>query len=74
MCKELRLIIEVDGYSHTLDSVIAKDKKKQSDLEKAGFKVIRFTDNEVLKGIENVRRAIEDAIEKTPPPAPSEGG
>src|ERR1051326_24698 len=54
MCKELKLVIEVDGYSHILDNIIEKDKKKQNDLEKPGFKVIRFTDDEVLKGIENV--------------------
>ncbi|MBI3502748.1 MAG: endonuclease domain-containing protein [Bacteroidetes bacterium] len=64
MCKELRLVIEVDGYSHTLDEVIKKDEKKQTDLEKAGFTVVRFTDEEVLKGIENVKRAIEQTIER----------
>ena len=79
MCKELKLIIEVDGYSHTLDSVIRKDEKKQNDLEKVGFKFIRFTDNEVLKSIEQVRRVIECTIEEvlaqtTPPPAPPQEG
>ncbi len=79
ICKKLKLVIEVDGYSHTLDKTIEKDRIKQSDLEKAGFIVLRFTDDEVLKGIENVRRAIEYTIEeieigKTPPPTPSRGG
>jgi len=57
------LVIEVDGYSHTLDEVIKKDEKKQNDLEQAGFTVIRFTDEDVLKRIENVKQAIERAIE-----------
>ncbi len=64
MCKELKLIIEVDGYSHTLDEVIEKDEKKHKNLEDAGFMIIRFTDDEVLKGIENVKRAIEQTIEE----------
>ena len=64
MCKELNLIIEVDGYTHLLDATIKKDVKKQQDLEKAGFKLLRFSDNEVLKEIQNVIRAIEDAIEE----------
>lgn len=64
MCKELKLIIEVDGYSHTLDEVIEKDIRKQNDLEKAGFTVIRFTDEEVLKRIEEVRRSLEIKIEE----------
>lgn len=64
MCKELMLVIEVDGYSHTLDAVIEKDKKKQADLEKAGFTVIRFKDDEVLTGIKSVTRAIEITVEE----------
>ena len=64
MCKKLKLVIEVDGYSHTLDEVIRKDKIRQIDLEKAGFTVIRFTDAEVLKEIESVKRVIEQTMEK----------
>ena len=64
MCQKLNLVIEVDGYTHTLDKTIEKDKRKQNDLENAGFTVIHFTDDEVLKGIENVRRAIEQTIEE----------
>jgi very-short-patch-repair endonuclease len=64
MCKELKLIIEVDGYSHTLDEVIEKDIIKQRDLEIAGFTVIRFSDEEVLKRIEDVRRSLELRIEE----------
>ena len=64
ICKKLNLVIEVDGYSHSLEETQNKDRIKQNDLEKAGFTVIRFTDNEVLKGIENVRKAIEQAIEE----------
>lgn len=63
MCKNLKLIIEVDGYSHLLDKVIEKDKKKQNDLEKAGFTILRFKDEEVLKNINGVRQAICDMIE-----------
>lgn len=62
MYKELKLIIEVDGYSHTLEEVIAKDKTKQQNLESAGFIVIRFNDDEVLKNIEHIKRNIEQTI------------
>jgi very-short-patch-repair endonuclease len=64
MCKELQLIIEVDGYSHTLDEIIAKDTIKQNALQEAGFKVIRFNDNEILKNIQHTKRVIEQIIEQ----------
>ena len=58
MCKELKLIIEVDGYTHLLDDVIKNDIIRQQRLENAGFKVIRFKDEEVLKEINSVSKII----------------
>lgn len=76
-CKKLKLVIEVDGYSHLFEETLEKDKKKQNALEEAGFTVMRFTDDEVLKHITQVKQNIWDKIEEletTPPPAPSSGG
>jgi len=78
MCKELKLIIEADGITHTFEEVIKNDAIRQKKLEDAGFKVIRFTDEEILKRIESVRKVIENVIEEleaiSPRPAPSRGG
>jgi len=80
MCKELLLVIEVDGITHLCDETIAKDKKKEDDLEMVGFKVIRFEDGEVLNDISNVIRTIEywtDVRQKqleVPPPNPRQRG
>jgi very-short-patch-repair endonuclease len=63
MCKELKLIIEVDGYSHTLEDVIKNDNIRQQDLEAAGFKIIRFKDDEVLKEINRVRDVLRFTID-----------
>lgn len=80
MCKPLKLIIEVDGYSHTLESVIEKDRIRQFNLEKAGFKVIRFSDREVMTQILKVRAVILEVIKELenkitePSPLPPLGG
>jgi very-short-patch-repair endonuclease len=63
MCKELMLIIEVDGLTHQFEKVFKHDLQRQSDLESAGFTVLRFNDGEVLNDIANVQRAIEGWIE-----------
>jgi len=63
MCKELMLIIEVDGMSHDDENVLMKDAKRQAELEAAGFTVLRFSDHDVLKGIEGVRRTIENFVD-----------
>jgi very-short-patch-repair endonuclease len=75
MCKELMLVIEVDGITHSYDEVIEKDAVKQEALEKAGFTVMRFTDDEVLHHIDQVRQRIEYWIEDGGfPPAPMRRG
>jgi len=58
MCKELKLIIEVDGYSHLLEDIIINDQIRQTTLEAAGFKLIRFKDEEILKEIGLVKNKI----------------
>lgn len=76
MCKELMLVIEVDGISHQWEATTQKDELKQKDLEMAGFKVLRFSDGEVLNDIANVIRVIDYWSEikqkeyEVPPPNP----
>ncbi|HPG12243.1 MAG TPA: endonuclease domain-containing protein [Chitinophagaceae bacterium] len=64
MCKELMLVIEVDGITHQSEEVAVKDEIKQKALEEAGFTVLRFTDDDVLNHIDAVSNSIEDWIEK----------
>ena len=33
LCKELKLVIEVDGITHQCDEIEVKDKRKTNDLE-----------------------------------------
>jgi very-short-patch-repair endonuclease len=73
MCKELRLVIEVDGITHDLK--LEKDKCRTEELRRAGFHVIRSTDEEVLTNIQGVAKEIERVIKDIePPPAPASGG
>ncbi len=64
MCKELMLIVEVDGSIHELEDVRKNDEQRQKALEEAGFTVLRFTNNEVLMNIQWVHSCLEEWIEK----------
>jgi len=64
MCKELMLIVEVDGSIHQLEEVMKKDAERQKALEASGFTVLRFTNEEVLENINAVHSYLEDWIEK----------
>ncbi|WP_091430563.1 endonuclease domain-containing protein [Flavobacterium degerlachei] len=58
-CNELMLGIEVDGYSHEFLEVYTKDGVKENRMNELGIAVLRFSDEQVLKDMENVIRAIE---------------
>ena len=64
MCKELMLIIEVDGLTHQWAEVAEKDIRRQQELEKIGFTILRFTDDEVLEQINRVIDNIEEYISR----------
>lgn len=64
MCQELQLIIEVDGITHTWEETMEKDALKDKALESIGFKVLRFTDQEVLRCIDDVKAKISDTIDE----------
>lgn len=72
MCKELKLVIEVDGLTHQWEEISEKDKQKTNALEQAGFKLVRFTDEEILKNmnavIEIIKCVVEEREKTTPYP------
>lgn len=62
ICLELKLVIEVDGGSHLFEETQAKDMEKDRVLHESGFTVLRFTDEEVLNSIEEVKLNIERCV------------
>jgi len=63
MCKELCLVIEVDGLTHLDNEVIERDKIKERDLKESGFYFIRFRDEEILNRIDLVILKIQNFID-----------
>jgi very-short-patch-repair endonuclease len=61
-CKELMLIIEIDGITHDNNVSQIKDIIREECLAKAGFKIVRFTDEEVLNNIAGVILRLENII------------
>jgi len=66
LCKELKLIIEVDGLSHQFEEAPGKDTQREMALQAMGFTVLRFSDDDVLHDLENVKRALANYAEKYP--------
>jgi very-short-patch-repair endonuclease len=56
--------VEIDGGIHNDPDICANDLRRQQHLEEAGFIVLRFSNEEVLRSIREVRMKLEDWIEE----------
>ena len=59
-CPKVKLIIELDGSGHLIKSAIERDKKRQNDLERWGYTVIRFLNTELDENADAVLNIIAD--------------
>ena len=79
-CAEAKLLIEIDGDSHFEKEQIEYDKARTEYLENLGYKVIRFTNNDVRYTInavvDEIIKVVEKRIEElnTPHPSPLPNG
>ena len=64
-CLEKSLVIEVDGGYHFTHEQMEWDAYRTEELEKVGFKVIRFRNENIIIEIENVLKTIQDYLDGT---------
>lgn len=62
LCPDSKLIIEVDGAYHSEPNQQVNDEIRTHQLEGMGYKVIRFTNEEILFDIDNVLERINKII------------
>jgi very-short-patch-repair endonuclease len=83
VCRELRLIVELDGGQHATDP---RDAVRDKWLSDRGYRVLRFWNNDVLSNTEGVLESIAANLSDaaaggqtrggapSPRPSPPEGG
>ncbi|MDQ6436021.1 endonuclease domain-containing protein [Mesorhizobium sp. LHD-90] len=59
----LKLLIEVDGLIHDKPARTERDLRRSDWLENEGYRVIRFSNHDVMTDMNSVLRAIDLAIE-----------
>ena len=64
LCRQQRLIIEVDGGQHATDK---RDAVREQWLVARGYRVLRFWNNDVLGNIDGVLEVIADALKAAAP-------
>ena len=48
-CLSLKLVVELDGAGHAHESQATRDRQRDRELEKGGYRVLRFPNGIVLK-------------------------
>ena len=66
VCIEKKLVIEVDGGYHNTPEQKEADELRTQILNEIGFKVIRFTNEEVIANTDKVLEKISEILESLP--------
>jgi very-short-patch-repair endonuclease len=62
-----KLVVEVDGESHDFEERIRHDDRRDRWFASRGYRVLRFTNEDVMKNLEGVVLAIRQAAEQAAP-------
>jgi very-short-patch-repair endonuclease len=72
-----KLVVELDGESHDFEERIHHDKMRDDWFASRGYRVLRFSNDDVVKNLEGVVMAIAEAAVQDLPPSltlPRKGG
>ena len=68
VCREKKIIIELDGGQHNDDKNIEYDAKRTEFLSNKGYRVIRFWNNDIDSNLDGVFRVLQKEFEVDQPP------
>src|SRR6476661_1690797 len=54
LCRKARLIVEVDGATHSEDREIAYDRRREVFLKAEGYQIVRVQNDDVYRHINDV--------------------
>jgi very-short-patch-repair endonuclease len=64
VCREHKLVVEVDGATHSTGDERRRDAKREEFLRDQGYRVARFHNEKVYRNIDGVLETILAALER----------
>lgn len=61
-CVSMKLVIEVDGATHTSAAEVTYDKKRDEFMKNDGWEIIRVWNNDVFNNLRGVMQVIETRV------------
>src|SRR3989442_5721096 len=69
VCLAARLVVELDGGSHDWGAQVEYDDRRQTWLESQGYRVMRFSGDNLEGAVEAILLALTDLPTPSSPPA-----
>lgn len=63
VCRERKVVVEVDGGPHSTDEEVAHDARRTSNLRALGYRVFRVSNDDVYHNIDCVLDALLAFVE-----------
>jgi very-short-patch-repair endonuclease len=63
VCRERRVVVEVDGGTHWTDTEVAGDAKRTAELQRLGYGVFRVCNDDIYHNLDGVLDTLLDFIE-----------
>jgi very-short-patch-repair endonuclease len=67
LCRDARLIVEVDGATHSQDDEIAYDERRTDYLKTQGYRVLRILNDDIYRRFDDVMDMILLTLEGSLP-------
>jgi very-short-patch-repair endonuclease len=61
-CRAAKLVVEIDGETHSTEEEIARDSRRTAFLQAEGYRVLRFANQQVYENVAAVLDAITCAL------------
>ena len=62
LCREQKLIVEIDGATHASDIESHSDQRRTAHLNRLGYKVVRLQNSEVFQALDLALTVIREAL------------
>jgi very-short-patch-repair endonuclease len=61
-CRDRKLIVELDGWTHSTPEELKHDARRTAFLQEQGYRVIRFTNEAAMQGMDGLLTLILDEL------------
>ncbi len=72
VCQAARIVVEIDGETHVGDE--ERDARRTAFLEREGYRVLRFSNADVMQNVEGLTQVIRSAFGPSPSHPAAPGG